>query len=201
MISMRKELVRLSYTLTWRGAIMLVLGAAAALWPETMLIPALLVVGGVATLTGIYEITVGISLRGRTPRWPMVVAHGTGAVFFGLITEGVTAVRLELALWVIAASFVAWSVLAVYAARLVTGRGARSVLFTWATFNLVIAIASLVYAGVTIFAVLFLGAVYAALCGALELSAGLWLRSSFTTLALSQRANRRSLEHAVGHRL
>ena len=63
MITIRQELRRLWHTLVWRGAAMLLLGLGALIWPEDVLIFAMVSVGIIATLFGLYEMTIATSLR------------------------------------------------------------------------------------------------------------------------------------------
>ena len=76
MTTMRKELSRLSDTLLWRGVAFMILGVAALIWPEPILVGALLTVALLAALLGLYEMTIAASIRRRTSRWWLVLAHG-----------------------------------------------------------------------------------------------------------------------------
>jgi uncharacterized membrane protein HdeD (DUF308 family) len=177
MTSMNKELGHLSHTLVWRGAAMLALGLAATIWPEQILILAMLAVGIISAVFGIYEISIALAIRGRTPRWWLVLAHGVASFAFGGLSVGAPGVSLRVALVVIAAWFLVYAVVAYRTAVVVWPiRAARWSLLAWGIFDAGLGILSLVYPAATIFALLFFGAVYAALFGAWQMAAGLWLR-------------------------
>lgn len=175
MTSIEREVVRLSHTLLLRGGLMLALGAIAVVRPEELLIPALLSVGALTALTGLYELSIALSIR-QTAAWRLVLAHGLAAVAFGLLTSGVAAppfewTRVAIAIWFAGNGAIAW-----FAARLLHSR-LRAALCVWAVVNALLAALAVSLPRAAIFAVLFLGAVYAAIEGAVQSSAGVVLRS------------------------
>jgi len=177
MTSMTKEFGHLSQTLVWRGAAMLALGLAAVVWPEQILILAMLIVGIVATVFGLYEISIAFAIRRRTPRWWLVLFHGATSIAFGGLSVGAPGVSLRVALIVIAIWFLVYAGLAFSAAILIRPMPfIRRALLTWGFVDVGLAIVTLVFPAMTIFALLFVGAMYAALFGAWQLAAGLWLR-------------------------
>lgn len=177
MTSMTKEFGHLSQTLVWRGAAMLALGLAAVVWPEQILILAMLIVGIVATVFGLYEISIAFAIRRRAPRWWLVLVHGVTSIAFGGLSVGSPSVSLRVALIVIAIWFLVYAGLAFSAAILIRSFPfIRRALLTWGFVDVGLAIVTLLFPAMTIFAVLFGGAVYAALFGAWQLAAGLWLR-------------------------
>jgi uncharacterized membrane protein HdeD (DUF308 family) len=177
MTSINKELGHLSATLVWRGTAMLALGLAAVVWPEQILILAMLAVGIIATVFGIYEMSIAFAIRRRTRRWWLVLAHGAASVAFGGLSVGAPGVSLRVALIVIATWFLVYAAVAYGSAVVVWPmRTARWALLAWGVFDAVLGILALVYPTATIFALLFFGAVYAALFGAWQVAAGLWLR-------------------------
>jgi len=183
MTTMRKELGRLSDTLLWRGIAFTMLGVAALIWPEPILIGALLTVGLLATLLGLYEMTIAASIRRRTSRWWLVLAHGVLSLGFGLLTVGASAVSFRFALavvmlWLIAYAGVAWSA----AVILRPGRRIRAALFTWGGINVLLAVVVAIYPAATIFSFLFFGAVYAAMFGVWQIAAGVSLRRTLAGL-------------------
>jgi uncharacterized membrane protein HdeD (DUF308 family) len=95
MTTMRKELGRLSDTLLWRGVAFTMLGVAALIWPEPILVGALLTVALLAALLGLYEMTIAASIRRRTSRWWLVLAHGVLSLGFGLLTVGASALSFR----------------------------------------------------------------------------------------------------------
>jgi len=183
MTTMRKELGRLSDTLLWRGVAFAMLGVAALIWPEPILIGALLTVGLLATLLGLYEMTIAASIRRRTSRWWLVLAHGVLSLGFGLLTVGASAISFRFALavvmlWLIAYAGVAWSA----AVILRPGRRIRAALFTWGGINVLLAVVVAIYPAATIFSFLFFGAVYAAMFGVWQIAAGVSLRRTLAGL-------------------
>jgi uncharacterized membrane protein HdeD (DUF308 family) len=173
---MRKELQRLSETLVWRGVAMLALGLGALLWPEPLMIAALLTAGLIAALLGLYEMAIAAVLRRFTRYWYVVLAHGLTSLAFGLLTVGASALPLRLALaiivaWLLVYAGVMWGAAAMMWPRRTVARA----LFAWGTVDLLVSIAIAISPTVTIFGFLFLGALYAAVFGAWQLSLGLWL--------------------------
>jgi len=176
MTTMRKELQRLSETLVWRGVAMLALGVGALLWPEPLMIAALLTVGLIAALLGLYEMAIAAVLRRFTRYWYVVLVHGLTSLAFGLLTVGSSALPLRVALAII----VAW--LLVYAgvmSRVATVmwpmRTVPWALIAWGTVDLLVTVAIALSPAMTIFGFLFLGALYAAVFGAWQLALGWWL--------------------------
>jgi uncharacterized membrane protein HdeD (DUF308 family) len=177
MTSINKELGHLSATLVWRGAGTLALGLAAVTWPEQILILAMLAVGIIATVFGLYEMSIAFAIRRRTRRWWLVLAHGAASIAFGGLSVGTPGVSLRVALIVIATWFLVYAAVAFGSAVVVWPmRAVRWALLAWGVFDAIVAILALVYPAATIFALLFFGAVYAALFGAWQIAAGLWLR-------------------------
>jgi len=157
---------------------MLVLGLGSVIWPEPVLIAAMFTVGLIATVFGLYEVTVAIAIRHRGSRWWLVLAHGLASLGFGLLTVGAPALPLQLALVVIAVWFFVYAAVAWSAAGIVWhARGLRRTLLAGGCFHAALGLLAILYPAATIFALLFFGAVYAAMFGAWQLAAGLWLRS------------------------
>ncbi|HEY9227369.1 MAG TPA: DUF308 domain-containing protein [Gemmatimonadaceae bacterium] len=176
-MTMTKELSRLVHILMSRGALMLALGFAAVARPEEVLVSALVLVGTIAALFGLYEASVAVTLRPNMPRWRLALFHGLASMAFGLLTMGVAAMRLRVALVAVALWLLCYALLAVDVARSVwTSELQRWSLMLWAAFNVAVAALALIYPEPTIFALLFLGALYAALFGAWQLMVGLWLQ-------------------------
>lgn len=177
MSPMKKELGRLSATLIVRGAAMAALGTAALVWPEEVLILAMLSVGVVATLLGIYEISLAFGIRDRTRRWSLVLIHGIASVAFGLLTVGSPGVSLRVALAIIAVWLVLYASVAWASATLVWPLPmVRWTLLILGVVDVVLAVLVVLAPAATIFALLFLGAAYAAGFGLWQVAAGVWLR-------------------------
>lgn len=177
MITIRQELRRLWHTLLWRGGAMLLLGVGALIWPEDVLILAMVSVGIIATLFGLYEVTVAVSLRQKTPAWTLILIHGTAVLLFGALTVGAPGLRLSMALSLTAGWLLMYAALAVTVTILVWQvRPVRWLLIAWAGLDMALALVAVVYPEATIFALLYFGAAYAAMFGAWQIGAGLWLR-------------------------
>jgi uncharacterized membrane protein HdeD (DUF308 family) len=177
MTPMAKELRRLSHTLIARGSLMCLLGLAAAVWPEPILIAAMIAVGVVASVLGLYEMSIGLSLRHRTPEWSMILVHGTASLAFGLLTVGAPGLTLDVAIVVIAAWFLVYAGICWKAA--VQWRSISSLRWTlvvWGCVDAALSFLAVVYPATTIFVLLFFGAVYAALFGAWQIAMGVWIR-------------------------
>jgi uncharacterized membrane protein HdeD (DUF308 family) len=156
---------------------MLVLGLGAVIWPEDVLIAAMIFVGMIATLFGLYEITIALSIRTKTSGWTLILLHGLTALSFGGLTLGAPGLTLRVAMAVIAAWMLVYAALAITTATLVWHVPAmRRVLLSWAGFDVVLAFVAVLFPQATIFALLYFGAVYAAAFGAWQILLGLWLR-------------------------
>jgi uncharacterized membrane protein HdeD (DUF308 family) len=177
MTTIRQELRRLWHTLVWRGGAMLLLGLGALIWPEEVLIFAMVSVGIIATVFGLYEMTVAASLGRLTPAWMLVLIHGTAVLLFGALTVGGPRLSLGTAMLLIAGWLLAYAALAVTITILIwQARAIRRVLIAWAGLDVALALIAVLYPETTIFALLYFGAAYAAVFGAWQIGAGLWLR-------------------------
>jgi uncharacterized membrane protein HdeD (DUF308 family) len=172
-----RELRQLSQTLIWRGTLMFALGSAAAIWPEPVLIGAMIAVGVIATLLGLYEMSIAISVRRRIAGWTLILANGSAAFAFGLLTLGAPRLSLHVGLVIVGLWFLACAGFAWRAAVLWWPlRTLRLALIGWGVVDVALGVLALVYPAATIFALLFFGAVYAAAFGAWQAAEGLWLR-------------------------
>jgi len=177
MITARSEYRRLWHTFVWRGGLMVALGLAAMMWPEPVLVDALLAVGVLASLLGIYELWIGATLpRQASGRW-LVMLHGGATLAFGLMTAGAPPLSLFLALAITCGWLFLYAGLAIGAAIISTlSWRVRAALVAWGGVNVLLALTAVLYPEATIFALLFFGAAYAALFGAWQVVVGLWLR-------------------------
>jgi len=177
MTTARSEYQRLWHTLVGRGGVMVVLGVAAVWWPEPVLVAALLSVGVLASLFGIYEVSIGAALpRGTTGR-TVVVADGILTLAFGLMTVGAPALPLFLSLPIVIGWLLLYTGVAVGTAMISKlSRRLRVTLYAWGAINVLLAVIVALYAEATIFALLVFGGAYAALYGAWQVAVALWLR-------------------------
>lgn len=184
------ELSRLAFVLFVRGVFLIILGAGAIRWPEQTLLLGIVAAGGVVGTLGIFEVAAA-SISETLPSTKLfLLAHGLVSILFGALTATIpvasasTAAKLSVAFMVLYAAY-AFTL----AARLQFVRRARNTLRAWGTFNVF---------GVTLLAVarpdttnqvLYAGALYGAVLGALQLAAALWIRRGETIVD--------RLEHAV----
>jgi len=153
------------------------------IWPEPIRIGALLTVGLLATLRGIYEMTIAASIRLRTTRWWLVLSHGTLSLGFGLLTVGASALSFRFALVVVVAWLVAYAGVAWIAAVILKpARKIRVALVTWGGIDVLLAMVVAIYPAATIFSFLFFGAVYAALFGIWQIAVGVWIGRTLSLL-------------------
>lgn len=176
MIRVAVEMRRLSHSLMTRGTIIFVLGLSAIIWPEECLVPALMGVGIVAVLFGLFEVAIAAAIRRRAAQWWLVFTHGLAAVAFGFLTVGTATPKLEIALVFVAAWLASYAAIAWRAATL-SGAfpGAARALSVCASVDALLAIIVLSYGATTIFALLYFGAVYAAAFGAWQMAVGFGL--------------------------
>ena len=170
------ELRHVRRALTIRGSLMFLLGLGAVVWPEQILVGALILVGVLATLSGIYELSAAAALRKHTIHWRVALLDGLLSVLFGALTMGASRLSHFAALaattgWLFLAAGFAWHTSTVVWPR----RVARVSLLAWGGANILLAILA-AYPEGTVFALLLFGAAYAAFYGAWQLAIALWLR-------------------------
>ena len=174
----QNELRRIWHTLAARGGMMMLLGLTAVIWPEQILVGALIGVGVLAALSGIYELSIAAALRPHTIHWRVALLDGVASFLFGGLTMGVVRLPHFAALavttgWLLLYAGFAWHTSTVVWPR----RGARLSLLAFGAVNVLLAILA-AYPEGTVFALLYFGAAYAAFYGAWQLAIGLWLRQS-----------------------
>jgi len=172
----QNEFRRIWRTLATRGAAMVALGLGSILWPEQLLVGGLILVGVLATLSGIYELAIAAALRQHTIHWRVALLDGVASLLFGALTMGVARLSHFAALavttgWLLLYAGFAWHTSTVVWPR----RVARLWLLAFGAINVLLAILA-AYPEGTVFALLFFGAAYAAFYGAWQLAIGLWLR-------------------------
>ena len=168
-----------SMPLVGRGLVMLVLGGVAVRWPESTIVPALLAGTAVLAASGVYEVTVALARRHRSPRWPVWLFDGLACVAFALVTLGFPALTMETAMRLIAAWFILYAAFCASLSVLLWPRRSAGVsLAIWSAMNLALGILALVMFKPGFTLVLYAGAAYAATFGAAQLIAGVWLREN-----------------------
>ena len=127
--------------------------------------------------------TIAASIRRRTSRWWLVLAHGVLSLGFGLLTVGASALSFRTALVVVMAWLFAYAGVALSAAVIVRPtRKIRVTLFAWGGISVLLALVVAIYPAATIFSFLFFGAVYAALFGIRQIAVGVCLRRTLADL-------------------
>jgi len=168
---------RLWHTVIGRGALMLILGVAALIWPEEVLIAAMMSVGVTASLLGLYELRVASHIILAPSGRRLALVHGATATIFGVLTVIGPRLALRLALGLIAGWLMMYATWVLAVVLLLQPRSAaRHGLLLWATFDVAIAAICLFYRQATIFTLLYFGAAYAALFGAWQILLGVSLR-------------------------
>ena len=168
---------RVGASFFWRGCLIAASGAIAVRWPAYGLLLGMFVVGGLAALFGIIDIVVSLSHVRTIRRWWALLLHGALSVVFGAIS--VCALRLSRE-WM-AVVFAAWlgllGVIALVAAMVAHGRR-RFAITGFAIFSASLISIAVVLADrrISEFALLYVGAAYAALLGLSEIGLGRWLR-------------------------
>ncbi|HWH52063.1 MAG TPA: DUF308 domain-containing protein [Gemmatimonadaceae bacterium] len=184
MTSANRELHRLAQSLVWRGSLMALVGGGALIWPEPFLVAAMVIVGVLAALFGIYEISIAVAIRDRVPSWRMVLAHGSAVLAFGLLTVEAPNLTFSLALAVIVGWFLVYAIVAFAGAAAVWSmRSVRWALITWGLVDIAVAALALAFPLGTMFALLGVGALYAVLFGIWQIALGMWLRRRLETPA------------------
>jgi uncharacterized membrane protein HdeD (DUF308 family) len=174
-----KELRGLARALMWKGGAMLLLGAAALVWPEQTLVGSLIAVGMLTGLVGLYEVSVALSIRTKSSHWWLVLGQGLASLAFGVLTVGGPVLALRVVMTVIAMWLLAYGGIAFAAASLAGGlRTVRAGLIAWGVLDVLLALLAITYPRVTVFWLLFFGAAYALIYGAWQLIAGAWLAHS-----------------------
>jgi uncharacterized membrane protein HdeD (DUF308 family) len=172
----QNEFRRTWHTLLARGGAMLLLGLGAVIWPEQILVGALILVGLLAALSGIYELSIAAALRRHTVHWRVALLDGVASLLFGSLTMGVARLSHFAAIaattgWLLLYAGFCWHTSTVVWPR----RVARLSLLAFGGVNVLLAILA-AYPEGTVFALLFFGAAYAAFYGAWQVAIGLWLR-------------------------
>jgi hypothetical protein len=175
---MRAELLTLSHVLIARGVALVVLGTAAVIWPEPLLVAALIGAALVSTLSGLYEITTGVCLRGMRG-WLLVVGDGAAVLAFGPLTAGVAALYWPVALGTVIGWLLLYAWLSFAAAMVWRPVVPVKPLLAIALLHVTLAILVVVYAYGTVLSLLYFGAMYAAALGAFHLAVGWSLRARY----------------------
>ena len=93
---MLPTLARYWWVLALRGALAIIFGILAVLWPGLTLITLVLFFGAYAFVDGIFAVIAGITSRERDQRWWAAVLEGIAGIIFGVLTfvwPGMTALE------------------------------------------------------------------------------------------------------------
>jgi uncharacterized membrane protein HdeD (DUF308 family) len=162
-------------------------GAIAVRWPADGLVLGMLVVGALAALFGIVDIVVSLSHVRTITRWWALLLHGALCVVFGAISAYALALSKESMAVVFAAWLGLLGVIALAAAMTAHGRRSFTIIgFTIFSASLVSIAIVLADRQLSEFALLYVGAAYAALLGFSEMGLGRWLRHGTIVRLTSQ---------------
>lgn len=170
------DAARFTAALFLKGALMLLGGGIALLWPNETLVLAMMFAGSLLALVAVYEILLAFHARRDTRGWLLALADGALAFGLAVLTITITAVPLRTtivlgALWLAASGVIA----GVLALALWPMPRTRTALELWAAVNVALAVGSLAY-DADIFLLLYVGAGYAIAYGVFHLFAAVWMR-------------------------
>lgn len=171
------QISRLATAMFLKGAVMLALGGAALIWSEDFLINAMVLTSLLLAMTGLYEVVLALRARTELRGWEVPLADGAASLGLAALTVALTAVSLHsmlllTALWlVLYASFAGGLALALWPMS-----RTRTALLVWAAIDFSLAALAVFDTQVTIFTLLYVGAVYAIAFGAFQVGVGVWLR-------------------------
>lgn len=170
------DAARFTAALFLKGALMLLGGGIALLWPNETLVLAMMFAGSLLALVAVYEILLALHARHDTRGWLLALADGALALGLAALTITITAVPLR-ATFLLGAVWLAGSgvIAGVLALALWPMPRTRIVLGLWAAVNVALAAMSLVY-DADIFLLLYVGAGYAIAYGMFHLFAAAWMR-------------------------
>jgi len=168
---------RIGASFFWRGCLIAASGAIAVRWPAEGLLLGMFVVGGLAALFGIVDIVVSLSHVRTITRWWALLLHGALSVVFGAISVFALGLSKES----MAVIFAAWlgllGAIAFVAAMVAHGRRSFAIMgfgiFSASLMSIAIVLAD---RRISEFALLYVGAAYAAVLGLSEMGLGRWLR-------------------------
>lgn len=170
------DAARFTAALFLKGALMLLGGGIALLWPNETLVLAMMFAGSLLALVAVYEILLAFHARHDTRGWMLALADGALALGLAVLTITITAVPLRTtmllgAVWLGASAAIA----GILALALWPMPRTRAVLGAWAAVNVALAAMALVY-DADIFILLYVGAGYAIAYGVFHLLAAAWMR-------------------------
>ena len=168
---------RIGASFFWRGCLIAASGAIAVRWPAEGLLLGMFVVGGLAALFGIVDIVVSLSHVRTITRWWALLLHGALSVVFGAISVFALGLSRESMAVVFAAWLGLLGAIAFVAAMVAHGRRSFAIMgfgiFSASLMSIAIVLAD---RRISEFALLYVGAAYAALLGLSEMGLGRWLR-------------------------
>lgn len=177
MISLSREAARFSTSLLTRGILMVTLGIAAFRWQDVALAGVMLTAAALLALFGAYEMFIALRTRRSTPGWTVPMADGAACIGFAALTIVLPSISLAVTLWLVAIWLVLYAALtATLALALWPMPRTRLTLIAWTALNLFLALMAVTSPTATIFTVLYVGAAYAVVFGALQTASGMWIR-------------------------
>jgi uncharacterized membrane protein HdeD (DUF308 family) len=160
-----------------RGAGLALFAAAAISWPDEALPASMVAAGALVALTAAHDVYVGAAGRRHLRAWPVLTGHGAACLAFGLLTIGLPRVPQDAAMRLVATWMILYGMMtAALAFALWPMRRTRWMLLAVTLTVVPLGLLASRLVGLPEFVPLYLGAFFAALLGALHLTAGLWLR-------------------------
>jgi uncharacterized membrane protein HdeD (DUF308 family) len=177
MKSLSRETARFSTSLLACGSLMCPLGIAAIGWPDTALITAMLTAAALLALFGGYEMFIALRTRSATPGWMIPMANGAACIAFAILTLALPGLSLNVMLLLVAIWLTLYATLsAILALLLWPMTRTRYALIGWTAMNLLIALLAVTVPSANSFTLLYAGAGYAVVFGAMQVASGVWVR-------------------------
>jgi len=172
-----RAIERFATVLEVRGAIALGCGIAALVWPDGLLLLALLLTGVVLTSSGLYEMAFALRNRRRNRGWPLALADGAACFGMAVISGTLTAIPFHLTMLIASLWLTACAMLAVLLALAIWPmQRTRAALLAWAVVQFALAGFAAVDSDADLFTLLYVGAAYTVGFGIFQLIAARWMR-------------------------
>lgn len=177
MLLTERDLGRVSVVLYLRGFALLALAAVAIRWPDEVLYNAMLTAGVVVGVLGVCELAlVAVSSTVASAKGLMMV-HACLSIAFGALALMARTATLATSMRMIGAWLLMQAIVALAIAARVKSAGlARPLLVAWSAVNVAASFLVLTYAWMTLVALMYIGAGYAAAYGVVQIATARWIR-------------------------
>ena len=172
------SIARFARLLQWRGSIALGCGIAALLWPDGLLLRAMLLTGVVLAGSGSYEMIFALRNRHLNRGWPLALADGAACFGMAMLAATLTAIPFHATMFVASLWLFACSALAFLLALAIWPmRRTRAAMLTWAVAQLALAGFAAFDRTADLFTLLYVGAAYTIGFGVFQVAVAGWMRS------------------------